>query len=166
MLRVPNKKGVKIFAMSLFCLFAGNSAYAAGAAGCGLGSVIFKENVWWKQVLAATTNNSTGTQTLGITTGTSNCNAKGSLTKVQDQKNYIVVNFSTLQKEAAQGNGTTVEGLASVTGCSAHAYSEFATFLQENYNEIFAVNTPESIVNNLNAKIEENNKLSLQCQTI
>ena len=55
----------------------GASYAAAGAAGCGLGSLIFKSNGKFTQLLAATTNNSTYTQSFGITSGTSNCNAKG-----------------------------------------------------------------------------------------
>ncbi len=51
------------------------SAHAApyGEAGCGLGSMIFGDSPGFVQVLAATTNGCSGSQTFGITTGTSNC---------------------------------------------------------------------------------------------
>ena len=42
-------------------------------AGCGLGSMIIQENTKVMQLLAATTNGSFGSQTFGISTGTSNC---------------------------------------------------------------------------------------------
>ncbi len=145
-------------------LLAVNSAFAVGSAGCGLGSIIFKENVWWKQVLAATTNGSSGTQTFGITTGTSNCSSSGSISRNQEQKNYVVVNFSSLQREAAQGNGATIDGLASVSGCPANSYSEFASFVQANYSEIFSTNSPDAIVDTMNLKIGSNNNLTKICQ--
>src|SRR5512137_902647 len=44
-----------------------------GAAGCGLGSMAFNKQPGIFQILAATTNSLTGTQTFGITSGTSNC---------------------------------------------------------------------------------------------
>ena len=44
-----------------------------GTAGCGLGSMIFGDQKGAIQILAATTNSIFGTQTFGITTGTSNC---------------------------------------------------------------------------------------------
>ncbi len=148
----------------ILSLFAVNSALAVGSAGCGLGSIVFKENVWWKQVLAATTNGTSGSQTFGITTGTSNCSSSGSITRSQEQKNYVVVNFSSLQREAAQGNGATIDGLASVTGCPANSYAEFASFVQANYSEIFSTNSPDSIVDTMNVKMGTNNNLTKICQ--
>src|SRR3954464_7446787 len=44
-----------------------------GTAGCGLGSLVFGDQKGAIQILAATTNTTFGTQTFGITTGTSNC---------------------------------------------------------------------------------------------
>jgi len=42
--------------------------------GCGLGSVIFKgQDALLFQILAVTTNGTSGNQTFGITTGTLNC---------------------------------------------------------------------------------------------
>ena len=51
-----------------------SSAWAGGykSAGCGLGSMIIKDD-GFVQVFAATTNATSGSQTFGITSGTSNC---------------------------------------------------------------------------------------------
>src|SRR5215813_15499169 len=49
----------------------GKSTY--GTAGCGLGSMVFGDQKGAIQILAGTTNWLFGTQTFGITTGTSNC---------------------------------------------------------------------------------------------
>src|SRR3954469_2639303 len=49
-----------------------------GMAGCGLGSLIFGPvNSPGAQILAATTNSTFGSQTFGITSGTSNCVSGG-----------------------------------------------------------------------------------------
>src|SRR5690348_10000976 len=44
-----------------------------GVAGCGFGSMLFGKQPGFIQVLAATTNGTFGSQTFGISTGTSNC---------------------------------------------------------------------------------------------
>ena len=46
-----------------------------GPAGCGLGSMIFDPDSGFTQIFAATTNGTSGNQTFGISTGTSNWNA-------------------------------------------------------------------------------------------
>jgi len=43
-----------------------------GMAGCGLGSMLIQSN-GKEQIFVATTNGSSGSQTFGITSGTSNC---------------------------------------------------------------------------------------------
>ena len=83
----------------------GASYAAAGAAGCGLGSLVFSSNHKIHQILASTTNGTSGSQTFGISTGTSNCNAAGWAKNLQKQRDYMVANFNTLQKEGAQGAG-------------------------------------------------------------
>ena len=70
-------------------LFVGSFAFAAGDAGCGLGSMIITKNTKVMQVLAATTNGTSGSQTFGITFGTSNCSANG-LVQNDKQIQYFV----------------------------------------------------------------------------
>ena len=51
------------------------AVYANENTGCGLGSMIIKnQNSTMLQAIAATTNGTSGNQTFGITSGTSNCN--------------------------------------------------------------------------------------------
>jgi hypothetical protein len=142
-------------------LFASN-AFAVGSAGCGLGSIVFKEETWWKQVFAATTNGSSGNQTFAITSGTSNC-APGVSAKVQKQKDYVAANLSSLQREAAQGNGETVNGFASVLGCSSASYHDFGSYTQAKYNAIFNSNDPSAIVVNIKNEMQKNSNLSKTC---
>jgi hypothetical protein len=148
----------------VFCFIA-SRANAIGSAGCGLGSVIFKGNEWWKQTLAATTNNSTASQTLGITTGTSNC-APGLFGDEKKQEDYLVANLSSIQREAAQGSGEVLNGLASVLGCDHSRFADFGVYTQENYSNIFVSQDAKQILVNLKYKIQKNSNLSNSCKLI
>ena len=163
MKQVFSKKKIILLAGAALSLFASNAHAVVGSAGCGLGSLIFKEEIWWKQVLAATTNGSSANQTFGITSGTSNC-ASGVSAKTQKQKDYVAANLSSLQREVAQGNGDTVKGFASVLGCPSSAYNDFGVYTQSNYNAIFNSNDPSAIVINVKNELQKNPNLSKTCE--
>lgn len=129
-----------------------SSAFAAkyGSAGCGLGSMIFEgDQTWWKQVLSATTNGTSGTQTFGISTGTSNCDSPAPL-KISQVEAYVEANKVALANDIAKGNGETVTNLSKVYGCSNTA--DFGKALKSNYRSIFSnANASSSeITNSLN----------------
>ena len=85
-------------------LFFGSIALA-GDAGCGLGGMLIKTNSKLMQLFAVTTNGTSGSQTLGITFGTSDCTSKG-LVKNDSQIQYFVeVNHTDIIREMAQGYG-------------------------------------------------------------
>ena len=71
----------KYLLITIGMLLLSPSAFAAGygEAGCGLGSLLFGTQSGPIQIFAATTNNSSYNQAFGITSGTSNCDAKGML---------------------------------------------------------------------------------------
>ena len=114
--------------------FAGNAQAARyGDAGCGLGSLAFGDKPGMIQVLAATTNGTFGTQTFGITTGTSNCGASGSGTA--KAKIFIEANREALAKDISRGSGETIGTLTYITGCKdARAVG---AKLQKNFTSIF-----------------------------
>jgi len=121
-------------------LLSGN-AFAAGgygAAGCGLGSLVFGSKPGMIQVLAATTNGTFGSQTFGITSGTSNCTGGDKSAAVENQTNYVVSNMGSLSKDMARGSGATLEGFAATLGCSAESLTEVGATLQSNHGKIFA----------------------------
>jgi hypothetical protein len=117
----------------------GNGTY--GNAGCGLGSMVFGNQEGPVQVLAATTNGTSGTQTFGITTGTSNC-GKGLFAKAEINS-FIQSNAVALESDIARGQGETLSTLNNMLGCD----SQFNQTLQQNYKGIYApgVNTSEEI---------------------
>ena len=102
-----------------------------GVAGCGLGSIVFGPKPGPIQIVAATLN-ATGYQTFGISTGTSNCDIPQ---MGQQAAVFIEVNRQVLAKDAARGQGETVEGLASILKCDdAEALGQG---LQSNFETIF-----------------------------
>lgn len=104
-----------------------------GTAGCGLGSIVFGDKPGIIQVLAATTNGTFGTQTFGITSGTSNCSS--SEPSAGSAKAFVETNREALAKDVARGNGETISSLATLAGC-ADATAVGAT-LQQNFSSIF-----------------------------
>lgn len=84
-----------------------------GLAGCGLGAVFFDDRL---PVLAATTNDTFGNQTFGITSGTSHCSDTAPSTA--STKVFIEANRTALAKEIARGKGETLDNLSALAGCS------------------------------------------------
>jgi hypothetical protein len=107
----------------------GTGAY--GAAGCGLGSLVFGNQPGAVQILAATTNGTFGSQTFGITTGTSNC---GSGLVAQGTKNFVDANRDALAKDMSRGQGETIGALTWMAGCKDSR--EVGAALQQNYSRI------------------------------
>jgi hypothetical protein len=103
-----------------------------GTAGCGLGSIVFGNKPGIVQIFAATTNGTFGTQTFGITTGTSNCDTGPGGTA--STKVFIEGNREALLKDISRGQGETLKNLAALAGCSdANAVG---SKLQKNFSVI------------------------------
>lgn len=114
------------------------SAFAAPSdAGCGLGSVIFEDHpdTLASNVMAATTNATSGNQTFGMTTGTLNCNARNSVVAIES---FINNNLDHLAVDAARGEGETLDTLAAMLGMDDQAKARLAQSTRENYSDIFA----------------------------
>ncbi len=108
------------------------SARPYGDAGCGLGSMAFGDEPGLVQVLAATTNGTFGTQTFGISTGTSNC---GPSRTAKGARVFIEANREALAKDISRGNGETIATLTHITGCNdARAVG---VTLQKNFSSIY-----------------------------
>lgn len=85
-----------------------------GAAGCGLGSVIFGTKPGLAQVTAASTN-TLGMQTFAITSGTINCD---SIDDHETIENFVRMNREAFMKDAARGSGETIATLTAIAGCA------------------------------------------------
>lgn len=119
--------------MAAFASPASADAAAYGAAGCGLGSVIFGSSPGFVQIFAATTNGTSGNQTFGITTGTLNCADTGGGTA--SAKAFIETNREALAKDISRGQGETIASLSTLAGCSDSR--AVGASLQKNFSTIF-----------------------------
>jgi hypothetical protein len=103
-----------------------------GAAGCGLGSMAFGDQAGGVQILASTTNGLFGTQTFGITTGTSNC---GPSLFATGTKNFVEANREAVAKDVARGQGEAIGALTQINACDDSRAVGAA--LQKNFATIF-----------------------------
>lgn len=137
-----------------------------GTAGCGLGAIVIGPKPGIIQVIAATTNGTSYSQTFGITTGTSECK-DGAKAQVE-QKVYAYSNFEGLQKEIAQGKGEKVTSLAYPMGCSADSVDTFASLTKSNYSSIFSGEkvTSDVMLNRIRTIASNDKSLSTSCKAI
>jgi hypothetical protein len=108
-------------------------ARSYGPAGCGLGSLIFEPNSGFTQVFAATTNGTFGTQTFGITSGTSNCAGRSGGSA--SAKAFVETNRVALARDIARGQGETIDSLSRLAGCRASG--AVGSSLQRRLDQIF-----------------------------
>src|SRR5690242_1639367 len=120
---------------ALATMLMAGSAFAGpyGTAGCGLGSIVFGSSPGIIQILAATTNGFLGTQTFGITSGTSNCSNTGGGSS--SAAAFVETNREALAKDISRGNGETITNLATLSGCPDA--TAVGAELQRNFKTIF-----------------------------
>lgn len=119
----------------LVCL-AQAEAKPLGMAGCGLGSMII-ESDGTMQIFAATSNGTFGTQTFGITTGTSNCVRSGVVLADKEQEAFFEASFPELKSDIAQGGGQHLEALAELFSCKDVVRKRVYERAQRSYATVF-----------------------------
>ncbi len=132
-----------LLACAIIVVFAA-SAMAAGTArnnvGCGLGTMLFKNNADGSSLLQAfqaTTNGTFGNQTFGVTSGTSECTQPAKFVKNDRVSEFVFANLDNLAKDIANGKGETLETLAELMGVPAAERETFARNLKTHFAEIF-----------------------------
>jgi hypothetical protein len=105
--------------------------------GCGLGSMLIEnQNTVTKQLLAAITNTTTGTQTFGITSGTMNCNKPVMLVRNEQVEKFVADNMDSLAVEIASGNGENLDTLSSLLNIKDK--DAFSQKLKANFSKIYS----------------------------
>jgi len=140
-----------------------------GAAGCGLGSIVLGAKPGFMQVFAATTNGTSGSQTFGITTGTSNCmDPPSGDAAAEERKVYVDMNYADLSKEAAQGEGEHLEAFADILGCaeSDEDLAAFQMLSQEKYASLYGNQAADAVVDGYVNEIKSDETLSKNCVRI
>lgn len=108
-----------------------------GAAGCGVGSIIFEgQSGVGPHVLAATTNGFYGTQTFAMSSGTLGCDVNGTIKS--HTALYIDSNLDNIAADMARGEGESLMALAELLEIKDTDRATFAVTLKDNFHVIFA----------------------------
>lgn len=139
----------------------GGFARGYGLAGCGLGSLVMGPRDG--QIFAATTNGTFGSQTFGITSGTSNCVGTPTSAKADRMDKYIVANKVRLADDIARGEGETIRGLAQLMNCSEEIH--LGSKLQSKFSTIFESHdmAANQITDRIITVVAQDGELSTAC---
>ncbi len=127
--------------------------------GCGLGKLAWGDYKAQKeiapQVLMATTNGTFGSQTFGISTGTSGCTNDGKIMGDSKTVMFAELNFDNLSQEMAQGQGEHLASLATLMGVPAEHQGAFFAMTQERYTSLVKAGeaSPVAMVKALNEAV-------------
>lgn len=128
-----------------------------GMAGCGLGSMVFKDQPGKIQIVASTVNNIVSPQTFAISSGTSGCFEDGSSSA---HLKYIETNKVALQNDVSRGSGETLDGLMTILGCQNQPAVKSS--LKKNYDQIFTRDSAPQIMD----AIKNNSQLKQNCSRL
>lgn len=107
--------------------------------GCGLGKLAWMDYGGQKQiapqVMMATTNGTFGSQTFGISSGTSGCTNDGVVMK-NKHINMTSGTFDQLAQEMAQGHGEHLASLAVLLGVLEEHQAEFFALVQNKFTTL------------------------------
>jgi hypothetical protein len=130
-------------ALSLACV--GTFAFAGLAhavdrnnTGCGLGSILFKDQDGvLSQVCAVTFNGSFGNQTFGITSGTLECAKPASFAANQKLNRFVSDNMDNLAVDISKGSGEYLATLAVLMDIPVAEREQLYRTLQANFASIY-----------------------------
>ena len=155
----------KLAMLSVAVLFVGTQVSLATAAnpdtgpGCGLGKLAWGDYKNQKniapQVLMATTNGTFGSQTFGISSGTSGCTNDGQVMSESKTIMFAEMNFENLSQEMAQGHGEHLASMATLMGVPAEHQAEFFAMTQARYTSLVKAGeaSPVAMVKALNEAV-------------
>ncbi|MBP5699079.1 MAG: DUF3015 family protein [Alphaproteobacteria bacterium] len=113
--------------------------------GCGLGSMAWRgQSGIIPQVLAVTTNNSFGTNTFGITFGTSGCDPNGRVTGGTGRMVLAVIenNMEQFAMDVSAARGETIDTIAGILNVDSEKLGAAA---QQNFAYLFTDENVEAV---------------------
>ncbi len=158
---------MKLIILAVLAIFAANPSFADSykSAGCGLGSMLIKDD-GFMQIFAATTNGTFGNQTFGITSGTSNCSDAGGHASLNaEQHMYVEANRDAIIQETAQGSGEHLNALASIMGCEKSSDAAFAATMKKNYKTVTTSSNSDQMLNQVKSLISTDSRLAKACNS-
>ncbi|TWI70733.1 Protein of unknown function (DUF3015) [Desulfobotulus alkaliphilus] len=130
----------KFFAAVLIGLFVAAPAFAVNRdnVGCGLGSMLLeeKDGLLW-EIMATSTNGTSGNQTFGITSGTLGCEKPANFAKREQLDRFVADNMDSLAVDIAMGEGETLGALAELAEVDESRRVDFFVALQMNFDTIY-----------------------------
>ena len=147
---------------------AGPAAWAqegetANSSGCGLGTMLFDgQSGIGPQVLAVTTNGTSGNQTFGITSGTLGCTKDGVVRPPAEVRVLLMSSLDNLAADVARGEGETLVSLANLMAIDPADQERFFVSLQGNFVRIFPSEavTADEVITSINAVMAEDQVLA------
>jgi hypothetical protein len=135
--------------LATFCTvaFAGAAlAVDRSNVGCGIGSMLFKDQDGvLSHAFAATTNGTFGNQTFGITSGTLECARPASFTSNEKLQTFVSDNMDNLAMDISKGSGEYLTTLAVLMDTPVQARPELYRKLQTNFSAIYSSEAVTSV---------------------
>lgn len=117
--------------------------------GCGLGKLAWADYKTPKniapQVMMATTNGTFGSQTFGISFGTSGCTNDGKVMAEHQTNRFVASTFDTLSEEMARGGGEHLAALATLMGVPDEQHRAFFAMAQQQYRGLVEAGETSSV---------------------
>ena len=128
------------------------SANAGNSAGCGIGSMLFNGHKGLgSNVLAVTTNGTSGNQTFGISTGTLGCDQNDVVrSRAGNLFTFADENLNEIAADSSKGSGEYINSVASIIKIKESDKNHFFKVVQNNFSTIFSssnINTKDLIAN-------------------
>ena len=120
--------------------------------GCGIGSMIFKDqNGVISHASAATTNGTFGNQTFGVTSGTLECSKPASFASNEKLNTFVSDNMDNLAMDISKGGGEYLSTLAVLMDTPIEERAELYHVLQANFSSIYSSEavTHVDVLNNI-----------------
>ena len=137
-----------LLAVTLTVLAASPAFAASGKAntGCGLGTVLWDgkaDDSVISQASQATTNGTFGTQTFGISSGTSECGTPSKVVQNERLNHFVRANMDNLAIDIAKGSGESLDTFAELLQVPVDQRMAFNENLQHNFGKVFTSPTVE-----------------------
>jgi hypothetical protein len=151
------KRLISITIASLFVAAGAHAGSIRDNCGCGIGTMALgDQDPTVLSQLAATALNGIGSQSLGITSGTLECDPASAVVSNKRVIEYVADNMDHLAHDMAMGDGASMNALADLMDVSDGDRSGIFAQLQQGFDRIFTSEnvTAEQVVSNISGVLK------------